>query len=188
MNEREKKLLILLGVAAFIILNVFAFSFYQKSMKRMQAILGNGTKEIEIKTEALVKADENLDDWDWWIENQPIEGAHGGVVADLAAYTEQSAGRYGVQIKLRPSPLAENLAEPGVYRSAKIKARANGRDAEIFRWLTDLQDPKKFRSITRLMITPQRDDATRMDCEVEVTQWFVPLPEGGEVTSAETGQ
>lgn len=183
MNEREKKLLVLLGAAAFVIVNIFGYTVYQKKMKQMQAVLHNGGKEIREKTDALVKADENLENRDWWMENQPAEGTHGRAGAELATYAERSATRYGLQIKRRPSPQRENLAEPGIYRSAKVKVSVNGRDAEIYRWLTDLQDPGKFRSITRLVITPQRDDATRMDCELEVTQWFAPQPEGGEVTA-----
>ncbi|MFK7912219.1 MAG: hypothetical protein AB8F34_16715 [Akkermansiaceae bacterium] len=188
MNDREKKLLVLLGVAAFVIINIFAFNIYQKGIKRMKATLNNDGKEIQEKTEALIKADENLDDWDWWIENQPAQGTHGGVGAELATYTERSAGRYGLQIKRRPSPLRENLSEPGIFSSAKVKVSTNGRDAEMYRWLTDLQDPQKFRSITRLVITPQRDDATRMDCELEISQWFEPLPDDAEVTDADTSE
>jgi hypothetical protein len=50
-------------------------------------------------------------------------------------------------------------------------------DRELYRWLTDLQDPAKARSVTLLRISPQRDDATRVDCTLEVTQWFSPESE-----------
>ena len=34
--------------------------------------------------------------------------------------------------------------------------------------------PELNRAITFLRISPQRDDPTRVDCELEVTQWFRP--------------
>ena len=186
MNEREKRLLFVLGFTAFVIANIFAFNLFQKGMNRMKAEAYNGAREIKEKTAAIRKADENPDEWNWWVENQPAEGVHGGIRADLATYVERSAGRFGVQTKGRPTLLPEDLSETGDYRSAAVKVVANGRDAEIYRWLSDLQDPKKFRSITRLEIRPQRDEPTRMDCELEVAQWFVPMAEGEEISSLDT--
>lgn len=188
MNEREKKLLTVLFGAAFIIANVFGYSMYNAGMKRMQAELHNGGKELKKKTDELVKADTRVDEMNWLAENQPAEGTHGRVGAELATYTERSAGRYGVNIKKRPSPLREDAGEGGAYRSAKVKVVGNARDDAMYRWLTDLQDPKKSRSVTFLRIAPQRDDPTRIDCELEVTQWFSPLVDGETVTAAETGQ
>ena len=69
-----------------------------------------------------------------------------------------------------------------------MKIVANGRDPEIYRWLSDLQDPKQFRSVTRLEIRPQRGDFTRMDCEVEVAQWFFPRVEGDEIPAVDTDE
>ena len=107
MNEREKKLLFVLGFALFAVVNIFAFNQYQKGMDRLKAQANNGKKEIKEKTEAIRKADENPDDWNWWIENQPVDGAHGGIRADLATYVERSASRYGVQSKGRPTLLPQ---------------------------------------------------------------------------------
>ena len=188
MNDREKKLLTLLVVAAFVIANLFAYNLYKKGKQRMMVALANGKKELKEKNDKLTRAENRYDEWDWFIENQPADGVHGRIRAELATYAEKSASRYGVQMKKRPILQREDLSEPGIFRSAKVKVIVNGRDAEIYRWLADLQDPKKSRSITRLMIAPQRDDATRMDCELELAQWFAPLPEDADMTSADTGE
>jgi|GEM_PF-863066 hypothetical protein len=186
MNDREKKLLTLLVVAAFVIANIFVYNLYNKGKQRLTVVLANGKNEIEEKSDKLAKAKNRYDEWDWFIENQPADGIHGRIRAELATYAEQSASRYRVLMKKRPILQREDLSEGGIFRSAKVKVIANGRDAEIYRWLVDLQDPKKSRSITRLMIAPQRDDATRMDCELELAQWFSPVSEGSDVTSADT--
>ena len=47
-------------------------------------------------------------------------------------------------------------------------------DSQLYKWLSDLQEPRLSRSITFLRISPQRDDPTRVDCELEITQWFQP--------------
>ena len=179
MNEREKKLLFMLLGAAFIIVNVFLYSSYSSGMQRMKSELNAAKTEYRDKTDELARADERASEREWLLEYQPKEGDHRGVGTALAKYTEDTARRYGVQMNRRPQQVRENLGETGVYRSATVKVMANGRDAEIVRWLTDLQDPRKSRSITRLEIEPEKNDKTqtRMSCELEVTQWFSPAAE-----------
>lgn len=185
MNEREKKLIFVLIAAAFIIVNVFAWSMYSSGMKRMQVELQQGTKELKEKIGELDKAAERQDERDWLLDNPPIEGKHRTVGGDLATYTERSAARYGVTIKGSATQLGEDINESGTYRSAKVKVKANGMDAAVYRWLADLQDPGKSRSITRLYMAPRRDVPSQMDCELEITQWFFPAPENEPVTTAE---
>ena len=77
-------------------------------------------------------------------------------------------------LKVRPSPQLADADESGAYRSAKVKVEASATDRELYGWLTDLQDPRKSRSVTLLRISPQRDDPARVDCVLEVSQWFIP--------------
>ena len=76
---------------------------------------------------------------------------------------------------MRPSPQREDADESGAYRSSRVKVAASAMDRELYNWLADLQDPQKSRSVTFLRITPERDDQSRVDCVLEVTQWFSPV-------------
>ena len=180
MNEREKKLIIILCSAAFIVANLFGFTAYNAALQKKRVELKTGGDELKLKRSQLEEAHERNDEITWLAENLPGDGTHASVRADLVTFTEQSAVKHRVTIKKRPSPLREDPNETGDFRSAIVKVQVNCRDAELYRWLCDLQNPKIARSVTRLRITPQRDDATRINCELEVTQWFSPISEDEE--------
>jgi len=182
MNEREKKLISILIGAAFIIANLFVYTSYDRARKQKKTEFTKGANELTFKLAELEEASTHIDEVNWLNENMPAEGTHASIRAELVTSTEQSAAKHGITLKKRPSPLRENPDEVGDFRSAIVKVLANSRDQELYRWLVELQDPKKARSITRLRITPQRDDATRIDCEMEITQWFTPLSEEDENT------
>lgn len=174
MNDREKKLIFILFGAAFIIVNAFLFTSYNAAMKKKESQLKQGAKDLKRMNAELDAWESQIADVEWLNNHPPIEGTHGKIGAELATYTEKSAIRYRVTLKKRPSPQREDDQEMGAYRSARVRVIGNAMDRELYLWLTDLQDPKKGRSITLLRISPQRDDPTRVDCEVEVTQWFTP--------------
>jgi len=183
MNAREKKLIFVLIGAALLIVNVFLFTSYKTSMKVKRSQLSMGAKQLNEMQAELSAGESQREDAKWLEENAPAEGNHGKVGAELATYTEESAERFQVDIKVRPSPQPEDMDETGVYRSAKVKVVANTTDEKLYQWLTDLQDPKKSRGITLLRISPQRDAPDRVDCVLEVTQWFAPETEGSEALS-----
>jgi hypothetical protein len=184
MNNREKKLIIILFGAAFIIVNLFLFTSFNTAKQQKKALFSKGAKDLEKMELELDEADSQIPDRDWLFDNPPVEGTHGKVGAELATYTEKSALSNRVKLKKRPSPQREDAEESGAYRSARVKVLGNATDRELYLWLTDLQDPKQGRSITQLRISPQRDDATRIVCELEITQWFTPqIEEEAAVTT-----
>lgn len=185
MNEREKNLILILVGAAFIIANLFGFTTYSTSLKKKEAQLKTGASELKLKRQQIEEADERIDEIDWLAENRPADNTHDGVLAELVAFTEQSANKNRINIRKHPKPLPAKLDEVGNFSQAVVRVSVDCRDAELYRWLCELQDPKKARAITRLKIMPQRDDATRISCEVEVSQWFTPVDEeDSEATAA----
>jgi len=179
MNAREKKLLLVLGLISFLVIGLLVVTSYKAAKKQKEIEWEKGAEELARMEKELAAADSQLEEVEWLSSNNPALGTHGKVGAELATYMENSAKRYHVEIKKRPSPQREDPEETGAFRSARVKVLVAARDGELFRWLTDLQDPKKSRSITFLRISPQRKDATRVDCEMVVTQWFTP-EEGDE--------
>lgn len=175
MNDREKKLLFFLFGAGFIIANVFLYTVYSSGMQKMKSELNVTEKEYNDKMRELDRADERADEREWMMEHAPAEGNHRGIGTALAKFTEDTARRYGVEMKRRPRQEREDPNESGAFRSATVKVIVQGRDPQIVRWLTDLQDPRQSRSITLLKMEPQKNEPTQMDCELEVTQWFTPV-------------
>lgn len=177
MSNREKKLIYLLFGAAFIIVNVYLYTSYNAAKTQKQKLLAKGRADIERMQKDIDNAGKLQEDLDWLRDHEPAEGVHDAVRSNLLVAVRQSALKYRVVPKKGPQPLPERADESGAYRSARVEVLANARDRELFLWLTDLQDPQKSRSITFMSITPQRDDPTRVDCKLEVTQWFTPKAE-----------
>jgi len=177
MNAREKKLIMILFGAAFLILNLFAYTSYSEALQKKKVQLKKGEAELQLKKIQLEEASTHQDEVDWLAKNMPIKGTHASIRAELVMLMEQTASKHRIQLKKRPTPLKENPEEEGEFRSAVVRATVNCRDAELYRWLVELQDPKKSQSITHLRITPQRNDPTRIDCDIWVTRWFTPIPE-----------
>ena len=174
MNSREKTLIFVLFGAAFLIINIFLFTSFQAVMQKKRSQLDVGAKKLKLMESDLATWESKADDVEWLMNNQPVEGVHGNIGAELAAYTEEAANKHGVSLSKRPSPQRAETEEVGAYRSARAKVVANAMDDQLYKWLADLQEPALNRSITFLRISPQRDDPTRVDCELEVTQWFRP--------------
>ena len=174
MNTREKNLICLLFGVAFLAINIFLFTSFKAAMQKKRNQFDTGAKKLKLMQQDLVTWESKADDVEWLANNQPPEGVHGNMGAELASYTEQVAKRHGVVLSQRPSPQRADTDESGAYRSARAKVKANAMDAQLYKWLSDLQDPALSRSVTFLQISPQRDDPTRVDCELEITQWFRP--------------
>jgi len=174
MNSREKTLIFVLFGVAFLIINIFLFTSYQTVMQKKRSQLDIGAEKLKLMDSDLATWESKADDVEWLMNNQPVEGVHGNIGAALAAYTEEAANKHGVSLSKRPSPQRAEAEEAGAYRSARAKVVANAMDDQLYKWLVELQDPALSRAITFLRISPQRDDPTRVDCELEVTQWFRP--------------
>ena len=183
MNSREKTLILVLFGVAFLIINIFLFTSYQTVMQKKRIQLQKGARELEQMEKDLAMWATRAEEVEWLSTHQPAQGVHGTVGAELVEGTEEAARRHGVTLPKRPSPQKAEPDEAGVYQSARVKVLANAMDGQLYNWLTDLQDPEKSRSITFLRISPQRDDATRVDCELEITQWFLPEMEGDGLLS-----
>ena len=172
MNDRERNLILVLGVALFFVVNIFLYTSYQDAMKKNTALKkSNASKLVEIK-QSLGGSDEKQANREWLDQYEPGEGSHGQIGAELATLTEKSGLKFGVTMKKRPSPTNKNEDELGNYSSATVKVVGNAMDRPIYSWMIDLQDPEKSRSITSIHIKQQRDDNTRIDCSLEITQWF----------------
>ena len=174
MNSREKTLIFVLFGVAFFVINIFLFTSFQSAMQKKRSQLDVGAKKLKLMEADLATWESKADDVEWLMNNQPVVGVHGNIGAELAAFTEKAANKHGVSLSKRPSPQRADTEETGAYRSARAKVVANAMDGQLYNWLVELQDPELNRAITFLRISPQRDDPTRVDCELEVTQWFRP--------------
>ena len=178
MTPRERNLLILLVAMAFLAVNLLGYKmWYEPKMAQMQASM----EAAEVKADAnegmgnileAVKADK-----DWLERTEPQPSSVGLMKTKIQQLAENEAVRFGLTVKKKG--FGSDIVDPSLYyHRARYDIEVNGSEASIYRWLDRLHNPNDFRVVTFVRMNPQRDDATRADCQIYLDQWFVP--EGGQ--------
>ena len=178
MTPRERNLLILLVAMAFIAVNFLGYKmWYEPKMAQMQASM----EAAEVKAEAnegmgnILKAVQA--DKDWLDRTEPKPSSVGKMKTKIQQLAENEAVRAGLTVKKKG--FGSDVVGPTLfYHRARYDIEVNGTEAAIYRWLDRLHNPNDFRVVTFVRMNPQRDDATRADCQIYLDQWFVP--EGGQ--------
>jgi type II secretory pathway component PulM len=177
MNEREKKLVILMGAMAFIIVNLFLyFRIYvprradaQVKIRQYEATLANADTFMRMR-------DEVADEIEWLENNHAKVAPVQDVSAELQRFAQTEATRNGLTIKRqRILPSVENPA--ATFHRARVEVELSGREDALYRWIDRLQTPTEFRAVTSIRLSPEREDDTLIECKLVVEEWFTPEPE-----------
>jgi len=177
MNPREKKLVIGMGVVAFLLVNLFLYfrvyepkkSETQVKIRKHEAILSNADTFLRMR-------DEVADEIEWLEQNQAKVAPSQEVEAGLQRFAQTEATRNGLTInKQRILPSVQDPAS--MFHRARVELEISGREDALYRWIDRLQTPTEFRGITSLRLAPEREDDTLIDCKLVVEEWFIPEPE-----------
>lgn len=174
MSPREKKLLIFFGAAGFILLNFFAFNFF--NTKRLSVERERSNAELALKTAEMFRnsSEEVVDQMEWLAENEPEPSAPQDVQTELQQITEKQAKEKNLTIKSQ-KPLPIDSTSGVHYHRAKVQITLTGSEENLYKFFDSLNDPKQFRSATFIRLAPNSADDTLIDCTATIEQWFVPL-------------
>lgn len=180
MSDREKKLLFLLGFAAFLMANFFAISWFSGKRQEMASKLNEAQTKLEQAHLYAESFDKVLEEREWLSAHYPEPKARQTVEAELEQFGSNLARTS--QLELKPAPAGVKILaanETGRFHRAKVQFAVSGDESNIVRWLHQLHDPEKLRANTFLRLSPKRDENTKADCTVIVEQWYIP-PDGEE--------
>ncbi len=175
--EREKKLLILLGVVSFGLANVFLHDWYVSKRKAIENSLESAKSEVEVAKASLSMLDNQPQmskEIEWLEQFGPKPGQHREVQDRLMEDVQRFATQLGVTVKGAPVQIDPKEEEIGDYAVAKVEFKVNTAEKGFYNWLIRFQQPQKSRGISQLIVSPQRDDDTRIDCTVVFQEWFQP--------------
>ena len=180
MSDREKRLLYLLLIVGFLLVNFAGYKMiYVPRMKAAQALGASTEAEVEVAKTRIETADLYTDEMEWLAKYEPAPTTAQDAQTKLEQLLGREALRNGLEkvgLKLQPS-----IQDPALpYHRVRIEFTVNGMEAALYRWLDRLHSPNDFRAITYMRMNPQKNDDTKIDCVVVVEQWFVP--EGDPVT------
>lgn len=182
MSDREKKLVLLFGLAAFVLLNAFGVSWFRKYRDKLEIDLRDAQGEVDMANAASLKIDSVIEEMDWMADHAPKARNGQLVSSELEQYGTNQAKTH--QLEAKPNFLPNDESGQHFHR-AKVQFKVTGLEASLYRWLGRLQQPDQFRAITFLRLSPDAKDDTLIDCTVIVEQWYVPESGEGESDGGE---
>lgn len=177
MSEREKKLLGMFAVAGVILLVLWGYkSYVNKSLeiKNNRMTAENTLRDAELY---LKSRDAVQDEIDWLAEHEPEPQASEQVPTKLQQLASSEATRASMTVKkmdILDTPPAEETAA-NRYGVAQVKFTVTGKEKNLYDWFDRMHSPDDFRVISEIVMSPNREDDSLIDCVVTFDQWFVPL-------------
>lgn len=171
MSERERKLLILLLTAFFVVGNLFGYKWLGERRAALQTEIGNFRQTIEVAEFARMQQ-ESVSDQVLWLEQNLPEPREGELVpSQLETFVTQAATRAGLAVN---RPKIEPSVDGVTFDRARFQISVTGSEAALYRWLVQLQNPGDFRAVTALRLSPNREDDTKIDATAQVEEWYLP--------------
>lgn len=174
MSPREKKLLTLFAVAGFVMVNLVGLSAYKKRVVDISSRRLVAERDIEMLAMIQANREQRLDEMQWLQKHMPEPAEYENVQTALQTFCAAEAKRFGLQIAELPSRKQEDLKGEHFHR-VQVVYRVNGMEEQLYRWLDRINMPTELRANTKLVIEPNDQDKTRVDCIATIEQWFVPV-------------
>jgi hypothetical protein len=170
MSSREKKLLSLLLLAGFLLLNLFLYSQYQQKKALFETALETSQIELEQAKTSQDNATQYAEEMQWLADHEPAQTDAQTVQGQLQAFIETEAKAAGLTVK--PQEFLATDTTGKHYHRAQIKISVTGREESLYRWLHSVNDPLAFRSAIEIRLNPNTQDDTLIDCKTVISQWF----------------
>jgi hypothetical protein len=177
MSKRESNLLILFAVTGAILLLLWGYQSYTSFRVRLQS--DRMLAETELREAELYMASRQtiLDEIDWLTQHEPQPQAGEQVPTKLQQLASAEATRAGMLVK-KMEILADRTAESAEkthYKVGQVKFTVTGEEKNLYLWFDRMHSPNDFRAISQLTLSPNREDDSKIDCQVVFDQWYVPL-------------
>ena len=183
MSDREKKMVILFGLAAFVLVNFFGISWFQGQKLKVQRDLAKAKSEVVSAEAAAGNFETVYEEMKWLNDKMPSPKAGQLVGTELETYATNQANTNHLTIVKRD--LKPNDETGKFFHRAKVQYKVSGTEDSLYRWLDRLQMPDQFKAVTFLRLAPDTKDDTLIEATVDVEQWYVPLVDDGSGTAPE---
>ena len=175
MSPREKKLLIFFAVAGFIILNFLVFGFFKTKSVEVERLRDQARQKLDTAEMFRASREQVLDEMEWLAKHEPEPAANQDVQVRLEQLCKKEAESSGLTIKTQKL-LPSDTTEGHYFHRAKIQLIVNGSENSLYRWFDRLNVPEQLRIATSIVLSPNKEDDTKVDCTATIEQWFVPIP------------
>ncbi|MGJ8633478.1 MAG: hypothetical protein ACSHX7_06115 [Luteolibacter sp.] len=171
MSEREKKLLTLLLIAGFVIVNFILFSALQEKKALAETEFEAAKARLQ---QAIIYSDSSSqlsEEILWLSENEPPPAEYQDIQNQLQKFAKGQALNLGLNVIGEDFlPTDESGAH---YHRAQMTIKVSGTEQALYRWFNAINDPASFRAAYHINLKPNNDD-TLIDCSATLAQWFPP--------------
>jgi hypothetical protein len=172
MSDREKKLLTLLLVAGFLIVNFFLYSLYIQKKTLYASDLDAAKGRLQQAIAFSESSNQLAEQMEWLAQNEPERSTYQDTQNDLQQFAETQAQNFGLTIKSQEFPPTD---DSGVYyHRAQVKFNLTGKEDALYKWLDAINDPAAFRTAYHINLKPNSQEDTLIDCSATLSQWFPP--------------
>jgi hypothetical protein len=173
MSPREKKLIVFFASAGFVVINLLALGVLKDKQTQAEAKLNAARQQLETAKLVQASRDQVAGEIDWLAQHEPAPAANQEVQTQLQQLCENAAKELSLEIKSQ-KPLPSDTTEGRHYHRAKIEITLTGAEKSLYEWFDKLNTPESLRGVTRISLSPNKDDDTKIDCKAIIEQWFVP--------------
>lgn len=169
MSPRERTLVLIVGSAVALLVNMVLFKFFLGKRAEFQAAI----TKAEVKMADLKQRESQRALWaerDTWLkQNLPVLGDPQVANRDLAEMVKETARKYTVTIET-PNPGVPNRQRDYVALGIRVSAKSDW--APMLDFLRDLQAPGHFIVFDPLDLKVDPNDKTKLRADVTLTKWF----------------
>ena len=174
MSPREKKLLTLFAVAGFVMANLIGLSLYRKKADELDARYLSADRVLKRMEAFEANRQERIGEMEWLEQHLPEPAENQNVQTALQATCLAAAQSVNLTIKAEELLASDQPGDKHFHR-AKIRYRVTGMEKDLYRWFDRINMPNQLRGVTRIILSPNKEDDTRIDCTATIEQWFIPV-------------
>lgn len=172
MSNREKKLLALLLVAGFLIINFFLYTLYIQKKTLYTNDLDAAKARLQQAIAFSESSNQLAEQMDWLAQNEPEPTTYQVTQNALQNFAETQARNFGLTVKSQELLPTD---DSGIYyHRAQVKINLTGKEQDLYKWFDAVNDPATFRSTYHIRMNPNGQDDTLIDCSATLSQWFPP--------------
>lgn len=178
LSTRERRLLLLCGITLVTLVTLFLLQEYNQKLAAVREAQQELRDEL-VEHETWLGEAAYYAGLSKWISEHlpPLTDSAGRTQGQLLDELQDSALNVGLNME-RPNLLAPSST--AYYQEVAIRMRVRGEQIALLRWLTTLQRPDQFRTITSMEIELDRnagDTEPQAVCNLTVARWFHPETE-----------
>jgi hypothetical protein len=169
-NKSERRLIIVLGVALFV-MGTFYLVSYLLDIESGLALKIRGLEASANTDQVWLREKQFWLDRKKWIDQKQPKVAPGGVAqSELLQSLTTSAQSHKLTIQEQSFADAKSTAN---YQAVAVRLKLTGTLEDVVRWLVDVQQPEKFQAVTTFSLKSQ-EKPPAVDLELEVARWYSP--------------